>query len=330
MRPRRLIPLCTTVLWSASLFTAGVFGVAAEGQLYRWVDDSGVVHYSDRIPPQQIEQGHTTLNREGIRTEVVAPAPTAEDLKRIAEQERLQQEAARRATQERQTNQELLQRFHSVEDLLLTRDGKIAAIDALNQTTRDQIRQAQQRLRDLHKQRLTRQPQDPPLPVSFAADVAQVEQQIRAGYTTIVSQEFQKLAIHADFNQLQARYLALKNNTASGSHLSAPPLAPPELANNLVRCTSVATCQRAWQTAQAYVRAQPDIREELSGAGLLIAVQRDEREERLLTLVWIQPPTDAAVSLYLDLECKNRRTASLICTNQAALKARDGFRAALE
>ncbi|WP_200153786.1 DUF4124 domain-containing protein [Chromatium okenii] len=328
MRPRRLIPLCTTVLWSASLFTAGLVTAAAEGQLYRWVDDSGVVHYSDRIPPQQIEQGHTTLNREGIRTEVVAPAPTAEDLKRIAEQERLQQEAARRAVQERQTNQELLQRFHSIEDLLLTRDGKIAAIDALNQTTRDRIRQAQQRLRDLHKQRLARQPQDPPLPVSFAADMAQVEQQIRAGYTTIVSQEFQKVAIHADFNQLQARYLALKNNATPGANVASPPTA--ELANNLVRCTGAAACQRAWQTAQAYVRAQPDIREELTGAGLLIAVQRDDREERLLTLVWIQQPSDPAVSLYLDLECKNRRTASLICTNQAALKARDGFRAALE
>lgn len=323
MRPRRFISLCSAALWSASF--AGV--LAAEGQLYRWVDDNGVVHYSDSIPPQQIEQGHTTLNREGVRTEVIAPAPSAEELKLLAEQERLQQEAARRALQERQSNQKLLQSYRSVEDLLLTRDGKIAAIDALNQTTRDNIRLALQRRRELHHQKITRAPKDPPLPLSFAADVAQVEQQIRAGYTTIVTQEFQKAAIYSEFRELQARYNTLKSKTSS---VQLPTDIALVQADNLVRCASSATCQQRWQRALTYVQALPDLREIISGQGLLIAMQQDEREERQWTLVWIQLPNDTAVSLYLDLNCKNRRTASLVCTNPAAMKARDGFRMALE
>jgi hypothetical protein len=318
----------SALLLSASLTAGWRSGSSAEAQLYRWIDDSGAVHYSDRLPPTQVEQGHTTLNREGVRTEIVAPAPTAEELKRVEELERAQAAAAQQAERDRRAALELLQRFRSVEDLLLTRDGKIAAIDALGQTTRDNIRQALQKRRALHQQQTApRTPKDPPLPLSFAADVAQVEQQIRSGYTTIVTQEFQKAAIYSEYRQMQLRYNALKDKESASTPLPPPPIVQ---ADNLVRCTSSATCQRRWEQALAYVQALPNLRDTITGQGLLLAVQQDEREERQWTLVWIQLPTDAAVSLYLDLNCKNRRTASLICTNQAALQARDGFRKALE
>lgn len=297
-------------------------------RLYRWVDDHGVVHYADRIPPTQIDQGHTTLNREGVRTEVVPPAPTAEDIERAQALARQQVENARRAEEERVANQALLKRFRSLEDLILAREGRIAAVDAISQTTRDNIRLIQRRWRELHQQQASHKPTDPPLPATLSADIVRIEDQIRTAYTTIVTQEFQKVAIRAEFDQIQARYIALKSNTKP--NVATLPLpAADVLARNMARCYGAETCQRDWERARAYLRALPDIREELNGSGLLMVMQQDDEEERLLTLVWIQQPTDAAVYLYLNLECKNRLTASQLCTNSAALTVRDGLRAAL-
>ncbi|WP_105074738.1 DUF4124 domain-containing protein [Chromatium okenii] len=320
--------LGATLLLSLCSFRMNGADSSSEMRLYRWVDDNGMVHYADRIPPTQVNQGHTTLNPEGIRTEVVPPAPTAEDLKRAAELERQQAENARRAEEERVANQALLKRFRSLEDLILAREGRVAAVDAINQTTRDNLRLLQRRLRELHQQQASRKPTDSSLPATLQADIVRVEEQIRTAYTTIVTQEFQKVAIRAEFDQLQTRYVALKNNAQPNATLLPPP-ATEVLASNIVRCFGAENCQRDWERARAYVRALPDIREEINGAGLLMVMQQDDDEDRLLTLVWIQQPADTAVYLYLNLECKNRLTASLLCTNAGALTARDGFRAAL-
>src|SRR5271155_228099 len=33
---------------------------------YKWVDDQGVVHYGDSIPPQYAQKESTLLNKEGV------------------------------------------------------------------------------------------------------------------------------------------------------------------------------------------------------------------------------------------------------------------------
>ncbi|MBK1693307.1 hypothetical protein CKO09_00935 [Chromatium weissei] len=319
----------TLLLSLISFRMNGADSSSGELRLYRWVDDNGMVHYADRIPPTQIEQGHTTLNREGVHTEVVPPAPTAEDIKRAEELARQQLENARRAEEERTANLALLKRFRSLEDLILAREGRVAAVDAMSQTTRDNLRLLQRRWREQHQQQASRQPTDAPLPATLQADMLRIEDQIRTAYTTIITQELQKVAIRSEFDQLQVRYIALKNNTKPNVAL-LPPSATDALANNMVRCDGAENCQRNWERARAYVRALPDILQEINGSGLLMVMQQDDEEERLLTLVWIQQPTEAAVYLYLNLECKNRLTASQLCTNSAALTARDGFRAALK
>ncbi len=299
----------------------------ADSRTYRWVDDTGAVHYSDRIPPAQIEQGHTRLSQEGIRTETVAPAATAEEMQRMQERERLQQEEARRIAQEKADNQAILQQFRSLEDLTLAREGKVAAVEALSQTTRDDIRFEQRRLRELHKQTAELKRTEKPVAAHLQDAIAKSEQLIRDGYATIIEQEFRKESIREEFDQMMLRYRNLRQLPESAE--ATGKAAAGSLSSNLVICHDSEQCHQTWEKALAYVRAQADIRDEILGPGLLIAAQQDAREDRLLTLVWIQNRPEEPVYLYLDLECKNRLTANLTCTNQAAMNVRDGFRAAL-
>ena len=68
--------------------------------MYKWVDDKGVVHYTDQVPPDAVNKGNVQLSPQGIPIRKIAPATTPEQRKaREAEPER-QREAARRQTRE--------------------------------------------------------------------------------------------------------------------------------------------------------------------------------------------------------------------------------------
>jgi hypothetical protein len=47
-RSVRAAPLSLAMLW----LCAGSAATWADGQTYKWVDDQGVTHYGDTIPPQ--------------------------------------------------------------------------------------------------------------------------------------------------------------------------------------------------------------------------------------------------------------------------------------
>ncbi len=299
----------------------------AQTTLYRWVDESGAVHYTDQVPPGQVKQGHTKLSPEGIPTETVPPTPTEQEIELAREQERQKAEEARRIAQQKADDQRLVKLYRSVDDLVLAREGKVAAIEALSQVQRDGIRVQQERLLTLHQQLKNLERTAKPVPDELKREIDRAGTLIRNSYAAIIDQEFQKTAIRREFDTIMARFSRLKK-------LPEPPATSPDPAGelvlgNLVSCQRSEQCSALWDRALAYVRTQANTKDEILGAGLLIAFQTDEQEHRRLTLAWIQQSVGQPVRLYLDLQCKNRLTGSLVCIDQAAIAHRDGFRAAV-
>lgn len=90
-------------------------GSAVEaGELYRWTDNQGRIHISDRLPPGQTT--YSTLNPRGIRIQDVQPA-APEDPADSAARERMQRETAR-----------LRQSYVSEADIEALRDQRLADI----------------------------------------------------------------------------------------------------------------------------------------------------------------------------------------------------------
>jgi hypothetical protein len=110
-----------------------------DAQIYRWVDDAGVVHYSRTPPPAAAEREIRELDARGLEREVRPAPPTAEDRERAAlareqqrlEAERLEQERARQqaeaAAREVRVRQ-LHQAYASVEDIEEQRDRRLGMV----------------------------------------------------------------------------------------------------------------------------------------------------------------------------------------------------------
>ena len=70
---------------------------AVHATTYKWVDDQGVVHYTDKMPPEAINKGSVELNKQGVPIKKNDPALTPEQRRaREAEEERARQAAKAR------------------------------------------------------------------------------------------------------------------------------------------------------------------------------------------------------------------------------------------
>ncbi|NNF52350.1 MAG: DUF4124 domain-containing protein [Gammaproteobacteria bacterium] len=118
----------------------------ADGKMYKWTDENGVVHYGDHVPAKHVKSRAEVLNSQGVTVSVIEAEKTSEDLAeeirlRGLEQERLAAEAARRAY-----DRALLDSYESVDDILATRKRRLDAVDGQIVFTTHHISQMKNRI----------------------------------------------------------------------------------------------------------------------------------------------------------------------------------------
>src|SRR6058998_488174 len=88
---RRSVLLAGVLLLLALAYTASR---DARAVTYKWVDDKGIVHYSDKMPADAVNRAHVELDRQGVAFKKIDPALTAEQVRaRAADVDRQRQEA---------------------------------------------------------------------------------------------------------------------------------------------------------------------------------------------------------------------------------------------
>jgi len=126
--PRNAAGVCAGVLCLA------ILNGAAAGKMYRWVDEDGNVHFTDRMPAEATKQEHSVMDESGI---VIENKETLEEERAKREQREAEKaEAERRAEAERSAREEqrrrdriITQTFATERDIRLTREDRIEAIE---------------------------------------------------------------------------------------------------------------------------------------------------------------------------------------------------------
>ena len=93
-----------------------------KGIAYKWVDEQGVIHYGDNVPPQYAQQDRAVLNSQGVEVSHIAAALTAEQA----------------AAEARKKTEALKQRQH--DNFLISTYTSVADIEALRDVRLDQLR----------------------------------------------------------------------------------------------------------------------------------------------------------------------------------------------
>jgi Domain of unknown function (DUF4124) len=127
-------------------------GAVAQKRMYRWVDDDGVVHYGDRVPPQYADRDRDVLNDQaiavGFEEGTITEAERAELERRQA---RLDEVEAARATKARRDRM-LLETYLSVGDIEDLRDRRLELLSSQIQVTELYLANLRKRLVTLERE----------------------------------------------------------------------------------------------------------------------------------------------------------------------------------
>ena len=159
--PRNLsliFTLCILISWSQGLVA---------GNVYRWVDSEGTVHYGDSIPPEYSKRDRDVLNEHGIKIGVLPKEPTEKEVAEAqlaaehAEVERL------RAEELRERDNVLLSTYLSVEEIQALRDRRVDLLDGRVRVTEIYLSSLRDKLAKLQRDASRFQPynSDPDAPL---------------------------------------------------------------------------------------------------------------------------------------------------------------------
>lgn len=153
----------TTAAVLALLVGNAAHAQSADQKMYRWVDENGVVHYGDSIPPEYADTEKQVLNEAGVTVNVLRGKRTAED---IAEEQR-QEELREQRELQRRADQALLATYVNVDEIEMHRDRRVELFKAQARVTELYLRNLKRRLEALEDEAARYRPysSDPAAPM---------------------------------------------------------------------------------------------------------------------------------------------------------------------
>jgi uncharacterized protein DUF4124 len=179
-------------------------GVAA----YRWVDENGVVHYGDHIPPKYATQESTLYNKNGVAIGRTEAQKTAEE---IAEDEKQRQALLR----QKQHDAFLLTTYTSVKDIESLRDERLVQISSQRRAAEQYIEGLHSRLNGLQSRAQAFRPySDKPdarrMPDDLAEDLVRTLNEMRSQRSALAAKDAEENALRQEFEADIVRYRELK------------------------------------------------------------------------------------------------------------------------
>jgi len=224
LAPRlRLVVLLVSVACGAAAYAAPAQHSANPqkgGIAYRWVDQQGVVHYGDNIPPQFANQDRTILNSQGVEVGHLDGQKTPEE-----------EAAARRARdammKQRQHDAFLVSTYTSVKDIEALRDMRLDQLKGQRAAAEQYAESLRVRLSSLQSRAMSYSPYAKNarrMPDDLAENLVRTVNELRVQSSALAAKGAEEAALRAQFQADIERYGELHAiHSESGS--AAPPRA---------------------------------------------------------------------------------------------------------
>ena len=178
-----------------------------QGIAYRWVDENGVVHYGDHIPPQYAAQDRAVLNAQGVEVRHL-------DAQKSPEQ--LAADARERATQIRQRQHDafLITTYTSVKDIEALRDARLEQLKGQRTAAQQYVDSLRTRLASLQTRAVAFRPYNPHtdarrMPDDLAENLVRTVNDLNVQTHNLDAKTAEETALRDQFQADIERYRAL-------------------------------------------------------------------------------------------------------------------------
>ena len=211
---------------AAALALCGAGGAAAA--TYKWVDDQGVVHYSDKVPPEAVSKGATVLDKQGRPTKKIEPAPTPEQIKAKAAAEEQQRALAKSLEEQARRDRALMQSYTNEAEIDVARNRALTTIDTQIKAAQGYSVDLTRRQQELKKKKASYGDKAVPIEVERELNTVDVE---LSRQTALIKQKGEEVtAVNAKYDADKKRWEEIKSDQQRSAAAAAAMAAQQEAA----------------------------------------------------------------------------------------------------
>lgn len=194
------LPIRTLLMLIALFMALPLTGAAAN--LYRWVDNKGNVHYTDRVPPEYIQNGYRIINQQGLTVTTIAPKKEEDAGKKTTTESKDQIERDKR----------LLTTYASTNEINAARDRKIAEIKSNISLRQETLSLLEKQFRDQAREAADYEKQGEAVPETLLANINTTKKKITSYEDSIKQLQQQMLDAQKQYDEELARYKQIKES----------------------------------------------------------------------------------------------------------------------
>jgi len=98
--------------------------------MYKWVDDQGVVHYSDKAPPDVPAKGESVLDTQGREVKKIDPPLTPAQLKAKADEDERQRVLTKAKDDQARKDRALMQSYSTEDEIDIAKARAVSTIES--------------------------------------------------------------------------------------------------------------------------------------------------------------------------------------------------------
>jgi hypothetical protein len=177
------------------------------GIAYKWVDEQGVVHYGDHIPPQYAQQDREVLNSQGVPVGHVEAAQTPEQAAAAALKKA-------ELFKQRQHDSFLMSTYTSVKDIEALRDVRLDQLQGQRTAAEQYVESLRSRLGSLQVRAVSFQPYSANpdarrMPDDLAENLVRTLNEVRVQSAALAAKSEEEKTLRAQFDADIQRYREL-------------------------------------------------------------------------------------------------------------------------
>ena len=207
---------CWLLVAAAVLATSGTTRAAT----YKWVDEKGVVHYSDKMPPEAVDKASVELNKQGIPVNRTDKALTPEQRRANEQEAERAKEAARAQEEINRRDRALVSSYTNEAEIDLARNRSLQTINNVISSSQAFSEQLNKRKADVEAKKA--ESQGKPIVAVLDRELESIEAELARQADLIAQKQKEVVTITAKYDADKQRWRELVAAKAATTTKSAP------------------------------------------------------------------------------------------------------------
>jgi Domain of unknown function (DUF4124) len=225
--------------WSAAACFAawlalGALPAAAAG-VYKWIDDQGIVHYSDQMPADAVNKGGVMIDKQGRQIKKIDPTLTPAQAKAKETEDERQRLMAKAQEEKSRRDTALMHSYTSEEEIDFARTRALLAIESQLKSAETYTADLTKRQQELRKDKLAYGTK--PVPATLDTELTGLDEELARQEKVLAQRRAEITAINAKYESDKLRWREIRadqGKPAAPAAANTPPAPASKSATSTV------------------------------------------------------------------------------------------------